>query len=330
MPSSPNQRLKLLYLMKILMEKTDEQNPMTIAEIKSALASYCVKAERKSLYADIELLCQFGIDIERQQRKTFGYYVAERQFELPELKLLVDAVQSSRFISEKKSTKLIQKLSLLTSSGQARQLHRQVFMNDRAKTVNEAVYYSIDRIHDAINQNKKIAFKYFDNGVDKKRIYRKQGGLYTASPVALCWNEDKYYLVAYNEKYDSFTHYRVDRMSGVEVLDAEKDAFDQSKWDIAKHTKRVFGMFDEGELVRARLCFDNCLVNQVLDQFGQDVLLIPAEDGWFEISVDVSISPVFLAWMFQFGEYAAILSPDSLIEAMQRMLEEHNRYYFDK
>ena len=326
MASSSNQKLKLLYLMKILLERTDVQAPMTIAEIVEALAGYDIKAERKSLYSDMELLRQFGVDIEMQRGKTVGYYIAERQCELPELKLLVDAVQSCRFITKKKSEELIKKLSSLTSSQQAKQLRRQVFVAERAKTINETVYYSIDQIHHAIVEGKRIAFQYFDYDVKKKRVFRRQGELYLTTPVSLCWNNDNYYLIAYSAKYDDFTHYRVDRMSGVDVLDEDGDTFDKDKFNIAEHAKRAFGMYD-GELVRARLAFDKSLVNVVLDHFGKDVLMLPSTDGWFEILVHVSISPVFLAWVFQFGDSAEIKEPDSLIVAMRELAKKSIRRY---
>ena len=319
MAGSPNQRLKLLYLMKILLEKTDAQNPMTIAEIIAALGAYDIDAERKSIYADMELLRRFGIEIEMQRGKKTGYYVAGRQFELPELKLLVDAVQSCRFISNKKSEELIRKLSSLTSGEQAKQLKRQVFIANRAKTINEAVYYSIDQIHYAINGNKKITFKYFDYDVSKNRIYRREGDLYQATPVTLCWNDDNYYLITFNAKYDNYVHYRVDRMSCVDVLEEDGDVLDKRKFNIADYAKRVFGMY-AGETVRATLSFDNSLANVVLDHFGKDVFMVSTKEGWFDISVDVSVSPVFLAWMLQFGGNAVIKGPDSLIAAMRELI----------
>jgi len=315
--------------MKIMLEKTDEQNPLTINEIIAELAAYDVAAERKSLYTDFELLRLFGLDIETQRSKTVGYYIAGRQFELPELKLLVDAVQSSRFITKKKSEELIKKLSSLTSNEQAKLLRRQVYVADRAKTINETVYYSIDQIHYAINENKKIAFKYFDYDVNKNQVFRKQGKLYKATPVTLCWNYDNYYLITYNGFYNNFTHYRVDRMSSVDALDEDGDKLDKSKFNIADYAKRVFGMFD-GEVVRARLSFDNSLVNVVLDHFGKDVRMLSSADGWFDIMVDVSISPVFLAWMFNFGDKAIIKEPASLITAMKELIEKNRKQYLDK
>ena len=202
MPSSPNQRTKLLYLKKILLEKTDEQNPITMTEIISELAVYDIHAERKSIYNDLEILRQFGLDIETVKGKVRGYYIENRQFELPELKLLVDAVQSSRFITEKKSEGLISKLSSLTSQAHADDLKRHIFVTGRPKSINEQSYYSVDAIHSAINSGKKIMFKYFDYDVHKNRVFRKDGSVYQVTPVTLCWDSDKYYLVAYNIEYN--------------------------------------------------------------------------------------------------------------------------------
>ena len=312
--------------MKIMLEKTDEQHPLSIAEIIAELAAYDIQAERKSIYSDFELLRQFGIDITTQRSKTTGYFVANRQFELPELKLLVDAVQSSRFISKKKSEELIRKLSSLTSNEQSKMLRRQVYVADRAKTLNETVYYSIDQIHYAINERKKISFKYFDYDIDKKQVFRKQGKLYNATPITLCWNDDNYYLITYSGYHDRFTHYRVDRMSNVNALDEKSDEFDKKAFNISEYAKRVFGMFN-GEVVRAKLSFDHSLVNVVLDHFGKNVQMINTGEGNFDILVDVSISPVFLAWMFMFGDSAVIKAPDALIVAMKELIHKNHKQY---
>ena len=327
MPMSPNQRAKLLYLAKTLLDKTDEQNPMTIGEIITELAAYDIKAERKSLYSDFELLRQFGLNIEIQRDTTTRYYIDIRQFELPELKLLVDAVQSSRFITEKKSSELIAKLSSLTSTAQAKQLNRQVYVAGRAKTMNETVYYSIDQVHSAVNESKQIAFRYFDYSADKKRVYRKDGEVYKTTPVTLCWSDDSYYLIAYSVKHDGLTHYRIDRMSDVSTLLDAADSFDRERFNVTEHIKRVFGMYS-GELIRATLTFDNSLVNVVMDHFGKDVRLTAGKKGWFEVRVEVSVSPVFLAWMFQFGDRAEIKEPENLIAAMRELIEANARKYF--
>lgn len=327
MPSSPNQKMKLLYLMKILLERTDTDNILTMQEIIIALADYDIQAERKSLYTDMELLRQFGLSIESRKSKTVGYYIDARDFELPELKLLVDAVQSSRFITAKKSEELIKKLSSLASIHQSKQLKRQVYVADRPKTVNESIYYNIDAIHTAINDQKKISFRYFDYDISKSRVYRKKGTPYCQTPVALCWSDDNYYFICYSFKYDAFTHYRVDRMCDVTVCEEDADKFDRKRFNIAEHAKQTFGMFS-GEIVRAILRFDQSLVNVILDRFGKDITLY-RKDSCFEISVDVSTSPVFLGWIFQFGSKAKIISPDTLQQAMKSMVEENREIYCD-
>ena len=325
MASSPNQKMKLLYLMKIFLERTDEGHPLTTAQLIDALAEYSITAERKTIYADIALLREFGLSIESRKTTTVGYYIDTRMFELPELKLLVDAVQSSRFITARKSSGLIKKLSSLTSSHQARELKRQVVMTERPKPLNEEIYYSIDAIHAAINGHYKIAFKYFDYATDKKRVYRKDGEIYCHTPMALCWSDDKYYLICYSSKYDDFTQYRVDRMSHVRVCADAAEKVDKKRFNVAEYTKRMFGMY-AGELVRAKLRFDNSLVNTVVDKFGTGLPLQACGDC-FETIVDVSASPVFLSWMFQFGDKAEIVAPDSLRASMMALIVENAEKY---
>ena len=328
MPSSPNQKMKLLYLMKILVEQTDEDHPLTMQELLSALAEYDIQAERKSIYSDLALLGRYGLDIERIKEKTCGYYVASRGFELPELKLLVDAVQSSHFITYKKSSELIKKLSALTSSHQAKQLRRQVFVADRPKSINESIYYNIDAIHTAINGKRKITFQYFDYDLDKGRSYRRKGELYTHTPLALCWDDDKYYLICYSAKYDDFVHYRVDRMNHVSVCGEPADKLDPKRFNVPRHIRQVFGMYS-GAVVTANLRFDNSLVNTVLDRFGADVRLHGNGDS-FDVQVEVSESPVFLGWIAQFGGKAEILAPDSLRETMGHLAKELSGKYIQE
>ena len=201
-----------------------------------------------------------------------------------------------------------------------------MYVAGRAKAMNEAVYYSIDQIHTAVNDRKRISFKYFDYDAKKRRIYRKNGEVYINTPVTLCWNDDNYYLIAYSVKHDGLTHYRVDRMSDVDILDEDADTFDRKKFSVADHVRQVFGMYS-GEIVKATLTFDNSLVNVVLDHFGKDIRLTPQKDDHFEISTDVSVSPVFLGWMFQFGSRAEIKAPDSLIDAMRELIEVNTKIY---
>jgi predicted DNA-binding transcriptional regulator YafY len=326
MPTSPNHRAKLLYLMKTLLEKTDEEHPMSINELTAELTTYGISAERKTLYADIETLILFGLDVIKQRGKNAKYHVASRQFELPELKLLVDAVQSSRFITEKKSEELISKLSTLTSENQAKELRRQIHVSRRAKSFNEQAYYCVDAIHSAIIDGKKISFNYFDYDVHKNRVYRKDGALYAVTPVTLLWDCDKYYLVAYSTEHNELRHYRVDRMEDTRELENTADVPDKNEFDVSKHVKRVFGMYS-GEPVKATLSFDAGLINNILDQFGKDVRLTAKDNGCVEVTADVSVSPVFLSWIFQFGGRAEIKAPNSLIDAMRELIEANAKQY---
>ena len=320
MPRSSNQKLKPLYLAKILLDRTDEDNALTAQGLVDALAVHDIPANRKSIYDDIDALREYGLDIEHRHGKDGGYFIASRDFELPELKLLVDAVQSSRLITGRKSSELIKKLSTLTSADQAKQLNRQVYISGRAKALNETVYYSIDAIHAAINDRKMISFKYFDYSISKKRVYRRGDHEYIRTPIALCWNEDKYYLITYSQKFDNpFANYRVDRMAEVNVLDESAENYNRKTFSVSDYIKRAFGMF-AGEVVASRLVFDESLVSVVLDHFGADTRMTKTRDGRFEINAEVSATPVFLAWMFQFGDKAEIISPESLRDAMRGLI----------
>jgi predicted DNA-binding transcriptional regulator YafY len=311
-----NQKFKALYLAQILLEQTDAKNAMTAQELCGALAAYGVPANRHSIYDDVETLRRYGLDIIHLPGKGGGYYIGQRDFELPELKLLVDAVQSSRLITARKSRELIDKLAKLASREQAKQLNRQVWVSGRAKALNERVYYSIDAIHGAINDGKKISFKYFDYNAGKKRIYRKNSQAYVRTPVALCWNDDSYYLITYSAKHGGFANFRVDRMESVEILGEGADKWGRGEFSISGYVKRTFGMWS-GETVKARLAFDESLVSVALDHFGSETRLNDIGGGRFSVSAEVSASPVFLGWMFQFGTKAEILEPDALRSAMR-------------
>ena len=322
---SSNQKLKLLYLMKILLEKTDEENAISVSGMIEELARYGVSAERKSIYDDLECLRLFGLDICSVKAKGVGYFVASRDFELPELKLLVDSVQASKFITKKKSLELISKIEGLTSKNNATKLRRQVYVSNRVKTVNEKIYYNVDKIHEAISENRKITFRYFELGVDKKKVYRKDGDFYLESPLALSWDDENYYMIVYKPKYGNFTHYRVDKMEDISICDERREVLEKD-FDLSEYTKSVFSMFG-GKEVNVTVKFENSLAGVVFDRFGMDVPTMKIDENYFKCNLNVAVSPVFLAWIAGFGKKAEILSPDSVVEKMKELISQLAEVY---
>lgn len=314
MPKSFNQKLKSLYIMKMLLERTDENKALTLNQIIDELARYDINAERKSIYDDIEMLKHFGIDVCSKKTKTTGYYIANRTFELAELKLLVDAVQCSRFITHKKSIELIKKIESLTSHWHARSLHRQVYLSERIKNANESIFYNVDKLHSAISENKQVSFLYFDYNTKKEKVLRRNGEAYIASPYVLSWDNENYYLITYSEKYNDFVHYRVDRMANIDILNVPRVSLpEDANFNISDYMRKVFNMFG-GDEEKLTIRFDNSLVNPVIDRFGKDINIDRVSNKEFVIRVDVSVSPTFFGWLSQFGGKAKIVSPENVVE----------------
>lgn len=317
MAKQSKQKLKLLYILRFLMQHSDEEHPVSTAEIIAELARNGISAERKSIYDDIEALTQFGIDIIKLSGKKSGYYIGERDFELPELKLLVDSVQSSKFITQEKTFKLIKKIESLASVYDGQLLQRQVFVSNRVKSMNESIYYTVDAISDAITQNKKINFHYFEYTVEKERRFRHDGAVYEVSPFALIWDDENYYLLAWDSASEKMKHYRVDKMYKVEMINSERSGVEHfEKVDMSSYNKAVFGMFGGSEQ-KVKLRFSNHLAGAVLDRFGRDVILVKDGAENFTVSVSVVVSSQFLAWVFGFGEDAEIISPADVREKMR-------------
>lgn len=321
MPRSAQQKLKILYVMDYLLENTDEAHPATLAQITAHLDAHGIAAERKSLYDDLEALRAYGLDVVcTGAGRASAYYVASRDFELPELKLLVDSVQASKFITHKKTAALIKKLERLASVHEARALQRQVYVAGRIKTMNESVYYNIDEVHTGISQGKKIRFRYFDLDVSKQRRFRRGGAYYVVSPYALTWDSENYYLVAYDSDAAAIRHYRVDRMAAISMLDEARDGQEAFRaLDMAVYSRKVFGMFS-GTEEPVRMRFDEHLVGAVLDRLGADTMLIPDGDGHFTVTAGIVPSPQFYAWIFGLDTMAQILGPASVVEGMERQL----------
>ena len=328
MAKGNNQKLKIIYLMKILLEKTDEEHSITMPEIIVALESYGISAERKSIYSDIENLRVFGMDIIGEQRdRTFYYHVGNRQFELAELKLLVDSVQSAKFITVKKSNELIKKIEGLASKYEASQLQRQVYVSGRIKTMNESIYYNVDKIHTAIGANSKITFQYFQWDVNKKMVLRRNGALYEVSPWALSWDDENYYLIAFDSKEDKIKHFRVDKMLHIELKNEKREGKGRfRKFDMAVYAKKTFGMFG-GEEQTVKLLCDNTFAGVMIDRFGKDIFMVPVDDSHFTVSVNVAVSRQFLAWVFALGEGVKLVEPQSVVEQMKEEAGRLMRQY---
>ena len=319
MARSAYQKLKPLYIMNYLLQNSDEDHLVSMSQLIEHLAAHGIPSERKSVYDDIEALRVFGLDIvQGGSGKNAGYYIANRSFELPELKLLVDRVQSSKFITHKKTATLIKKIETLASIHEAQLLNRQVYVKNRIKTMNESIYYNIDAIQSGISQNKKIQFKYFEYTVQKTRHYRKDGAFYVVSPFAMTWDDENYYLVAFDSQAGIIKHYRVDKMTEISSTEEDRDGLDAYQaLDMAVYARKVFGMFS-GEEESVQLRFENHLVGAVLDRLGQDVFIIADGDDHFTVRADVVVSPQFFAWVTGFGAAAQIIGPDDVVEKMRQ------------
>ncbi len=312
MARGANQKIKILYLMKIMYELTDDSHGLTLSEITEHLANYGIDVERKALYDDMEVLRNFGMDIEMRKDKTVRYYVSSRDFELPELKLLVDAVQSSKFITHKKSMELIKKIESFTSRHEAQKLQRQVFVANRIKTMNESIYYTVDYIHEAISNNVQITFQYFDWNEKKEKVLRHNGQKYLVSPWMLTWDDENYYMIAYDQNSGQIKHYRVDKIAKIELTDKKRDGVELFKnFDMALYSKKTFGMYGGQEQSVTIRC-KNHLAGVMLDRFGSDVTFIKIDDEHFEFRTKVYVSPLFLTWIMNFGADIMIVSPDSV------------------
>ncbi len=317
MAKSANQKLKLLRLYDILLHQSDEEHPITVPELIAQLERWEIKAERKSIYDDLESLAALGVDVQSRKGRSPGWFIGQRDFELAELKLLVDAVQSSRFITKRKSDALIRKLEKLASTHQARQLQRQVYVDRRIKTMNESIYYNVDILHTAIARNRSITFQYFDYNMRKEKVFRHDGERYRVSPYGLIWNSENYYLVAFDHASDTMRHYRVDKMAQIEQTDAPREG--GSEFDVADYAQKHFGMFS-GTEVSMTLRFESRLVNVVLDRFGQDVMLIPDGEEHFTVTLPLVMSPQFFGWLFGLGDGVQLKGPARAVDAYREHL----------
>ena len=317
-----NQKLKMLYIVQLFSRETDDMHKLTMPEIIAKLAADGVNADRKTLYQDFDELRRFGFDIiSEKEGRNYCYYLGSRDFELPELKLLVDSVQSAKFITDKKSGQLIKKLESLVSRYEGSQLHRQVIISGRVKTMNESIYYNVDKIHSAIGADRQIRFKYFDWNLRKEMEPRYGGMWYQLSPWALMWDDEKYYLVAYDSKHETIIHYRVDKMTGIEILDEKREGHDAfGQFNIAHYTNTLFGMY-AGDETKVTIEAENRLVSVFIDRFGKDIIIAPVDDEHFRTTVTVAVSKQFLGWIMAMDGDVRIVAPDSVVKQMKAEID---------
>ncbi len=328
MPKGTNQKFKLYRLAQIMLEQTDEEHYITMTEILEALGRYEITADRKSIYTDLRDLEQFGIEVEGEPvGNRYHYHVINRPFELPELKLLVDAIQSSKFITEKKTNELIRKLEKLVSRHDAMKLQRQVYVSGRIKTMNESIYYTVDAIHNAISENRKIRFQYFQWNVKKEMELRHGGAYYQVSPWGLSWDDENYYMIGYDSDAGQIKHYRVDKMLHIQMSEEKREGRESfKKLDMAEYSRKSFGMFG-GKDQQVKLLVDNRFAGVIIDRFGKDVMLIPADKEHFTVNVEVHVSGQFLAWVISLGDGVKILGPGEVTAMMKEEIRRLGKQY---
>ena len=324
-----HQKLKMLYLMKIFNEETDDAHPLTMNQIIEKLAAYGVNANRKTLYQDFQELQDFGLDITMNRTgKQWTYNVGSRLFELAELKLLVDSIQSAKFITDKKSKELIGKLESLASHAEAKQLNRQVIIAGRVKTMNEKIYYNVDRIHEAINADKQIEFYYYQWTIHKE-MKKKKETKYHVSPWALMWDDENYYLVGFDAQDQKIKHYRVDKMKYIEIIPHDRQGKEPfKKFRLPNYTKSLFGMFG-GKECHVTLRAKNDMVGVLIDRFGKDIAIEIVDPGHIQTTVYVAVSQQFLGWIIALGNQVKIIGPDDVVQQMKALVQSVSNQYQD-
>ena len=326
MAKQPNQKLKILYILQFLQRKSDEEHPVTMNDIIDELGKYDISAERKSIYNDIEALRRFGYDIELIHSRTAGgYYLASREFELAELKILVDSIQASKFITTKKTRDLIKKLSSLCSEYEARQLKHEVHVIDRIKTKNENIFYNVDALNSALNQNRVIQFKYYEYNEKGELVLKNKN--YQVSPLGLIFQNENYYLVAFDFASNEKRHYRVDKMMNISICDQRCLEEHKKNFDIVTYSNENFGMY-AGDVKTVRLHVNKKMIGVVIDRFGSDLTIRPVNDSQYEIRVTVAISGQFFGWLVGIGKGITIANDPELQKRFKDYLNDiikHNQ-----
>ena len=330
MARGENQKLKLMYLAKIFLEETDDDHFLSRQELIEKLNAYGINADRKTIYTDLEELKNFGLDIiTEHEGNEWGYHIGDRIFELAELKLLVDSVQSSKFITERKSNSLIKKLESLVSRYEARQLHRQVLISGRVKTMNESIYYNVDKIHTAINADCRITFQYFQWNIKKEAVPRHNGALYDISPWALIWKDENYYMLGFDSDAGLLKHYRVDKMTHILVTHKKRLGKEEMKsFDLASYSGQLFGMFG-GEQTLVTLEAKNPMAGVLIDRFGKNLQMVPVNSDTFRAHIHVVASGQFISWIFSLGSDVRITGPESVLEMARQEARRLSQQYLE-
>ncbi len=326
-----NSRMRLVRLAQFLLERTDDTHPATLPDMQKYLRTFGMHPNRKTLYGDLEFLQAVGLDVvQKRTGPRTEYCVSMRKFEVPEVKLLVDSVQVSRFITKNKAEDLISKLESLCSVHQGQFLNRQVFLSNRVRSSNESIYDNVDRIYEAIEKDRKIRFHYFTYDLQRRRVMRHKGNWFSVSPFAMTWFHENYYLVAYDPLAAKLKHYRVDRMTDLELGEGPRDGKDAFRdQDIPQYTNHLFNMYG-GEIRSVQLRFPNDLAGVVLDRVGEQVILIPDGPDHFTFTFEVAISPPFFGWLFSFGDQVQVLSPQSVVDELKGYLRKITEVYREK
>jgi len=321
------QKQKLLIMEQLFNKRTDENHPLTGNQLIEILANHDIKAERKTIYDDIATLCDSGLNLEvTKQGHSNAYFLADRLFLDEELFLLADAVASSKFLTIKKSNELIQKLQTLTSDHKAKQLRRSIYVDNRTKTFNEHIYYTINTVHEGVWNDRNITFNYFEYSPEKKKQLKHGGELYKVSPFQLIWENENYYLACYCFKHKKICRYRIDRMTNVTVVDEKRKKLSAEEEAELKNLRSVYSMYG-GEEETVQIQFDNSLINVVIDRFGEKIICHQNSENSFYINVDVQISPTFWGWLFQFGTKAKILAPTQVVAMAEEKIKEIAEMY---
>ena len=332
MEARTTQQLKLLYIIEILQKHSDEDHPINATEICEKLDAYGISAERKAIYNDIDVLIDFGYDIVKATVPRRGYFMASRHFELPEIYLLCDAVRSAEFITSKKTRELISKLDSMLSNEQVKKREKRIYIDTRHKFKNEEIYYSIDKINKAIENGVKVAFKYSQRKLTDDRKILANDKVFTVSPYALIWQNDRYYLVGNIEKYNNLIHLRLDKIRSVEILDKEpvrhfSEVSEYTEFfDSADYIAKTFNMYG-GELKKVEFTCSRNILDQIVDQFSEDIFVYKVTEQNFSFSTNALVSEGLISWILQFGKDIEVVSPPELRQMVIKRITDLKELY---